>query len=116
MACRQCFERAALPLGEGVRVTQPDVAGAAPPVLLLLFGAAHLIDGVVDDDASSPFGMGSHGYALLGEPWLPASSCFLVRLKAAVSSSRPDTPKAARAAAVKDGRPATARLRGAQRS
>jgi hypothetical protein len=40
-------------------------------------------------------------------------SCFLVRLKVAVSSSRPDTPKAPRAAAVKDGRQATARWRGA---
>ena len=45
--------------------------------------------------ASSLFWMASHDVPLLGPPRLPTSCRFLVRLKGAVSSSRPDNPQGA---------------------
>ena len=58
---------------------------------VLLFGKYRLLLALADENsvqtalkqakkASSPLGMGSHDYPLLGKPCLPNSSCFLVRL------------------------------------
>jgi hypothetical protein len=43
------FQGLALPAGQVGWVAQPDISGAAQQTLPLLCGAAHLIDGVVDD-------------------------------------------------------------------
>jgi hypothetical protein len=45
----QSVERRALPIGQRLRVAQPDIACATQQTLALLFAAAHLIDGGVDD-------------------------------------------------------------------
>jgi hypothetical protein len=66
--------------------------------------------------ASSPSGVASDDRLLIGAPGLPTSQRFLVRLKGAVSSSRPDDPQGARAQArsrMAEGHRAS--LRGAQR-
>ena len=49
MARGQSVQGRTLPLGQVGRVAQPDIAGAAQQALPLLFGAADLIDRVVDD-------------------------------------------------------------------
>src|SRR5271155_5600204 len=49
MARRETVELRALPLRQVGRVAQPDIACATQQALAFLFGAAHLIDGVVDD-------------------------------------------------------------------
>jgi hypothetical protein len=49
MMRRKLFQCLALPVGQVGWVAQPDISGAAQQVLALLFGAAHLIDGVVDE-------------------------------------------------------------------
>src|SRR5207344_2811799 len=49
MMRRKLFQCLALPVGQVGWVAQPDISGAAQQVLSLLFGAAHLIDGVVDE-------------------------------------------------------------------
>jgi hypothetical protein len=45
----EAFERRPLPVGQVRRAAQPDVAGAARQALLFRFGAADLVDRIIDD-------------------------------------------------------------------
>jgi hypothetical protein len=76
---------------------------------------AGIANGIAAFFSSSLFIVGSNETPLLGKSVLPISGCFLVRLRGAVSSSRPDVPQGVARSSGQGWPQAIARLRGAKR-